>query len=257
MSKMRKPLHQDTALPHKSKTALQSTLTLIYLKVLLSQDWIKHSDTNCTNASHLQRVTHFLAVGLCSHHNSSYHRPWNASLIKSNKVDVRVAAFLAVDQYCFHTSVLVTATVSLMEVIEIGGSGWAVHDCNGTTRPNLCIPVKLIKCVWRKWLRIIKGSLRSSPVRFTAIVFEGYLKFVQYFSFTTSHDIQSLWHLKHFKTFQQHYYCTWSILQYFIFARWRTSKWSSFTIRNVLLQHFSKPNLLQTQTYISQGQTYF
>lgn len=230
MSKMRKPLHQDTALPHESNTALQNILSLIYLKVLPSQDWITHSKTNDTNAFHLQHVTLFLAVGLCSPHNSSYHRPWNASLIKSNKVDVRVAAFLAVDQYCFHTSALVTATVSLMEVIETGGSGWAVRDCNGTTRPNLCIPVKLIKRVWQKWSRF---ENRKKLITKRACVFHCHsvcgvmlihLKFVQYFSFTTSHDIQSLWHLKYFKTFQQHYYCTWSILQYFIFSRWRTSQ---------------------------------
>ncbi len=37
-------------------------------------------------------VTVLLALGLCSHRESLYHRPWNASLIESNKVAVRAAA---------------------------------------------------------------------------------------------------------------------------------------------------------------------
>lgn len=96
-------------------------------------------------------LTVLLALGLCSHHKSLYHRPWNASLIESNKVAERAAASPAVDQYCFHTSAEVTATVSREKVIETGGSEWAEHGCNGTSRPNLCNRIQLIRSLWWTW----------------------------------------------------------------------------------------------------------
>lgn len=108
-----------------------------------------------------------LALGLCSPRKSLYHRPWNASLIESNKVSVRAAASPAVDQYCFHTSAAVTATISREKVIETGGSGWAEHGCNGTPRPNFCNWIQLISSLWWTWQQTNKDQNKLIRVCFS------------------------------------------------------------------------------------------
>lgn len=147
MSEMRKPFAPSRSIP----TWVHDTpAKYIHFNLFWSAPIPRLNKTHAIFTVQIP-MTVFLALGLCSHRKSLYHRPWNASLIESNKVAVRTAASPAVDQYCFHTSAAVTETVSREKIIETGGSGWAEHGCNGTPRLNIFNWIQLISSVWWTW----------------------------------------------------------------------------------------------------------